>query len=95
LLKLGYTSAFKKDFNKLKKTLNFEDLEKFFYVIAQIKTNQPLEDSFRDHKLTNDKNYKDCRDCHVKPDLVLIYHIDPVKKELLLLRFNTHSEIGI
>ena len=32
---------------------------------------QPLEPRYRDHALTGE--WKDHRDCHIKPDLVLIY----------------------
>jgi mRNA interferase YafQ len=92
---IGYTNKFKKDFNKQKKNLSFEDLEKFYEVIRKLKNNENLEEKFKDHKLIDDKNYKDCRDCHIKPDLVLIYHIDLEEKKLILMRFNSHSEIGI
>jgi mRNA interferase YafQ len=95
LLRIGYTNKFKKDFNKQKKNLSFEDLEKFYDVIRKLKNNEMLEESFQDHKLNDDKNYKDCRDCHIKPDLVLIYHIDEMRQELILMRINSHSEIGI
>ena len=49
----------------------------------------PLAEKYCDHPLVNDKN--NYRDCHVKPDLVLIYG----KKEntLTLVRLGSHSEI--
>ena len=94
-MKIGYTNKFKKDFNKQKKNLSFEDLETFYDVIRKLKKNEKLEEKFRDHKLIDDKNYKDCRDCHIKPDLVLIYHINLSEQKLILMRFNSHSEIGI
>ncbi len=36
-------------------------------------------------------NYQGCRDCHIKPDLVLIYEI--INNDLLLIRLGTHSEL--
>ncbi len=32
---------------------------------------QPLPSEYRDHKLTG--NLKDFRECHIKPDLLLVY----------------------
>ena len=40
-------------------------------VLSALLTDQPLEPRHHDHALTGD--WKDHRDCHVKPDLVLIY----------------------
>lgn len=46
---------------------------------------------YRDHRLTG--NLKDLRDCHLQPDLVLLYrkHHDTVQ----LVRLGSHSELGI
>jgi len=40
-------------------------------VLTALAKDRPLEPRYRDHALTGDWN--DHRDCHVKPDLVLIY----------------------
>ncbi|WP_407667441.1 type II toxin-antitoxin system mRNA interferase toxin, RelE/StbE family [Microvirga lotononidis] len=40
--------------------------------------------------------WKDYRDCHVRPDLVLIYRKgdrDPDEPELILARLGSHSEL--
>ena len=44
------------------------------------------------HALTGD--WKDHRDCHVKPDLVLIYQ-KPDADVLRLVRLGSHSELGL
>ncbi|MDO4777206.1 MAG: type II toxin-antitoxin system YafQ family toxin [Cardiobacteriaceae bacterium] len=49
----------------------------------------PLPERYRDHALTGD--FKGLRDCHIKPDLVLIYRLDDDMPELHHL--NSHSEI--
>ncbi|MFZ9611571.1 MAG: type II toxin-antitoxin system YafQ family toxin [Methylococcales bacterium] len=46
----------------------------------------------RDHSLTGD--WKDHRDCHVKPDLVLIYR-KPNDEVLQLVRLGSHAELGL
>lgn len=53
-------------------------------------TDVALPEKYRDHALTG--NWQGMRDCHVKPDLVLIYY----KKEnnfLQLVRLGSHSEL--
>jgi mRNA interferase YafQ len=53
---------------------------------------QPLAEKHRDHALIGD--WKDHRDCHIKPDLVLIYRkLDDVV--LQLVRLGSHSELGL
>lgn len=50
----------------------------------------PLAEKYQDHALTG--NWKGFRDCHIKPDLVLIYF----KKDddfLQLVRLGSHAEI--
>jgi mRNA interferase YafQ len=93
LLKLAYSNKFKKDYNKIKKELSFEDMSLLFEVIRKVRSGEKLEDKFVDHKLNNSKDYKECRDCHIKPDLVLIYRI--CDETLQLVRLNTHSELGL
>jgi mRNA interferase YafQ len=52
---------------------------------------RPLEPHHRDHALSGD--WKDHRDCHVKPDLVLIYR-KPDDETLELVRLGSNSELG-
>lgn len=48
-----------------------------------------LPEKYRDHALTGD--WVGCRDCHVKPDLVLIYEYQ--NDDLILHRLGSHSEL--
>ena len=93
-LNLAYTSKFKKDFKDFKKKLSFEDMTTLFEVIIKLKNGEKLDKKHVDHKLNESKDYKECRDCHIKPDLVLIYRIED-DKTLQLIRLNTHSELGL
>jgi mRNA interferase YafQ len=52
----------------------------------------PLPARLRDHALTGD--WADYRDCHIKPDLVLIYRLLD-NNILQLVRLGSHSELGI
>jgi mRNA interferase YafQ len=53
---------------------------------------EPLAERYRDHPLTGEWN--DHRDCHLKPDLVLIYR-KPDTERLQLVRLGSHSELGL
>ena len=52
----------------------------------------PLPATDRDHPLTGD--WDDHRDCHLRPNLVLIYR-KPDADTLQLVRLGSHSELGI
>jgi mRNA interferase YafQ len=52
----------------------------------------PLDAKYRDHAMIGE--WKDHRDCHIKPDLVLIYR-KPDDETLQLVRLGSHSELGI
>jgi mRNA interferase YafQ len=60
-------------------------------LIALLAADEPLTARHRDHALTGE--WKDHRDCHVKPDLVLIYR-KPDENTLQLVRLGSHSELG-
>jgi mRNA interferase YafQ len=51
-----------------------------------------LPESMHDHRLFG--SWKDHRDCHVRPDLVLIYRKSGVNT-LELVRLGSHSELGL
>lgn len=53
-------------------------------------TDEQLPPRYHDHPLNGD--WKDFRDCHIKPDLVLIYS-KPNLKTLVLARLGSHSEL--
>lgn len=52
----------------------------------------PLPPRYRDQPLTGD--WADFRDCHLRPDLVLIY-AKPDAATLQLVRLGSHSELGL
>lgn len=51
---------------------------------------QPLREKHRDHMLGG--NWKVHRECHLNPDLLLIYKI-PDEKTLRLVRMGSHSDL--
>lgn len=68
-----FTSRFKKDFKKVLK--QGKDENKFLEVINIIANGKKLDEKYKNHKLVDDKVYKDCEECHITPDWLLIYKI--------------------
>ncbi len=89
MLDLVYTSQFKKDYKLAQK--RHVDIDELFKVISMLQKQEPLPEEKRDHSLVG--NYKGYRECHVRPDLLLIYKIKKKELELLLFRIGTHSDL--
>ncbi|GAA0853712.1 type II toxin-antitoxin system YafQ family toxin [Aliiglaciecola litoralis] len=88
MLKLEYATQFKKDFKKIAKR-PLPDVVEVGHVIKLLLLGETLPDKYVDHLLSG--NWQGYRDCHVKPDLVLIYKVD--NNSLKLARIGTHSEL--
>lgn len=89
--KVTYTSKFKTQIKKLKK--QGKDFDKLKGIIEKLASNITLEDKYRDHQLTNNKFFKDCRECHIEPDWLLVYKYENDILELLLVETGSHSEV--
>lgn len=61
-------------------------------MIGLLANDQALDSRHRDHGLVG--NWEDHRDCHIKPDLILIYRVQEADA-LQLVRLGSHSELGI
>ena len=85
------TNAFKRDYKReAKGKYRSALINDFAHVVRALATDEPLAVRYRDHPLTGEWN--DHRDCHIKPDLVLIYRkADP--DTLQLVRLGSHSEL--
>ena len=89
--KVVETSMFKKELKIIKKRR--KSIQQLNNVINTLLKGEKLEAKYRDHVLNNDKRFQDCRECHIEPNLLLIYRI--VKEELILLlvEIGTHSDL--
>lgn len=87
------TGQFKRDYKREAKGSRGQMLASdFVAIVTSLANDQPLADKHRDHALTGE--WKDHRDCHIKPDLVLIYR-KPDTEVLQLVRLGSHSELGL
>lgn len=87
------TSRFKRDYKREKKGRYREALAiELLEIIAALTIDAELPLQFHDHALLG--NWKDHRDCHVCPDLILIY-AKPDDETLQLVRLGSHAELGL
>ena len=83
------TGQFKRDYKREAKGQHRATLDVDLKPVLQsLAADQPFESRYRDHE------WKDHCDCHVKPDLVLIYQ-EPDAESLRLVRIGSHSELGL
>lgn len=85
-------SAFKRDFKRVKATpRHSKDIDQLLSAIVEkLLVDEKLPPRNRDHELSG--NWKGYRECHLKPDLLLIYR-KPDADTLRLARLGSHSEL--
>lgn len=89
---ISQSGQFKRDLKRESKRQHRKALQgDFTSIVAILAADKPLEPRYRDHALSGD--WKDHRDCHVRPDLVLIYR-KPDDSTLQLVRLGSHAELG-
>ncbi len=89
--RIEYTRAFRRDFKGEKKEQHRRDLDSLVSgVVSLLAEDQTLPEKNRDHRLSG--NWDDHRECHLKPDLLLICR-KPDVKVLQLIRLGSHSEL--
>jgi mRNA interferase YafQ len=90
---IRYTTRFKRDYRREKSGVLGKRLDKLLMdIVNLLAADSPLPQRCADHPLVAE--WKDHRDCHVRPDLVLIYR-KPNHDSLELVRLGSHSELGL
>ncbi|PHM22922.1 type II toxin-antitoxin system YafQ family toxin [Xenorhabdus budapestensis] len=85
------STAFKRDYKRESKGQYRVGLDDALVpVLVALANNEPLERRHRDHEL--DGNWSGYRECHIKPDLLLIYQ-KPDSETLQLARLGSHSQL--
>ena len=73
MLKIEYQGQFKRDYKlALKRGCNPELLTE---VISMLSNVQELPEQYRDHNLTNSRNYNNTRKCHIQPFCSIVYPV--------------------
>ena len=91
LYEVKTTSRFNKELKKVVK--QNKDIKKLIEVVEKLANNESLDLKYRNHKLINDKYFKDCNECHIEPDWLLIYKIQNNELILLLFATGSHSDL--
>jgi mRNA interferase YafQ len=87
------TARFKRDYKREAKGRYRATLDRdLLTAVSLLAADTPLPQKYRDHALSGD--WKDHRDCHIRPDLVLIYR-KPDVETLDLVRLGSHSELSL
>ena len=87
MLNLIVENSFDRDYKReLKSGL---DKQALLNVVDRLQAQESLEKKYRDHALKGD--YIGFRECHIKPDLLLIYQIK--ENNLYLVRLGSHSKL--
>ena len=88
--RISRTNQFKRDYKRESRGQYRLILEELLTdVITCLVSDTVLPPQYRDHALVG--NWSDCRDCHLKPDLVLIYQI--TNNDITLIRLGSHAEL--
>ena len=85
--KLVRANSFKRSFKKLK--LTDDEESNYIEIIYKLLNDEELEAKYKDHPLKG--NLKEFRECHIKPDLLLMYRINDDVLELVDI--GSHSEL--
>ena len=89
MYQVKFTTAFKKSYKLMKR--RGLDISLLDGVIDKLRQGIPLEEKYKDHSLSG--NFDSFRECHIKPDWLLVYLIEDDILTLTLVNTGTHSDI--
>ncbi len=84
------TRRFKTAFKRVKQLQGFKQ-DVFEEVVDALSEGKKLKKERKDHQLTG--NLKDFRECHLAPDILLVYQIDDGILVLTLVSVGNHSQL--
>ena len=85
------TSKFKKQVKKIVK--QGKDINKLIEVLNVLSNGEELEEKYKNHNLVNNKYYKDCMECHIETDWLLVYKYNNDELILFLIGTGLHSDL--
>jgi mRNA interferase YafQ len=89
-LEVVHTKRFKTAYKRVRQLKSFKR-EVFIEVVETLASGRKLKSKHRDHALTG--TLKDFRECHLAPDIVLIYQIDEGILVLTLVAIGNHAQL--
>lgn len=89
MYELRFTTTYKKSYKLMKK--RGLDLTLLDEVVDTLRQGIPLAEKHHDHALSGD--YKGFRECHIKPDWLLVYLIENDILTLTLVDTGSHADL--
>jgi mRNA interferase YafQ len=90
---IKYTTRFQRDYKREKSGRHNKKLDGLLMAVVNLlAADRPLPRRNFDHPLSG--QWRDHRDCHLMPNLILIYR-RPDDENLELVRLGSHSELGL
>ncbi len=90
MYRIYYTNNFKKQLEKVLLSGRYTEFE-INYVINILTSGKVLAPRFKNHKLNGE--YSGFYECHIRPDLLLIYERDNNSMILTVISIGSHSEL--
>jgi mRNA interferase YafQ len=88
-----HTSRFRRDYKREKAGRHDKYIDAdLLKAVNMLSKDERLPRRYFDHPLSGE--WSDHRDCHIRPDLILIYR-KPDETSLELVRLGSHSELGL
>ena len=84
------TSKFKTSFKRIKNNSRFNQ-DVFDFIVLMLATDIPLPEKFLDHSLVG--KYRSLRECHISPDILLVYTKEIDVITLQLIDIGSHSDL--
>jgi mRNA interferase YafQ len=91
MLRIAQTNLFKRQMKQCRK--RGWDMDAMNKVVSMLQRGETLPEKHRDHALSGDRIGQ--RDCHVKPDWILIYRVREDVLILQLLETGSHSDLSL
>ncbi len=92
MYELAFTKSFKRS---LKRISQYKDSrivrERLEVIIETLRQGTTIDKKYKDHTLQGE--YNGYRECHIKPDVLLLYEIDEQRLLVTLVNIGPHSEL--
>lgn len=70
-----------------------KNIEKLLDIVDRLALKEEIEEKYKNHMLKDDKYYKNCGECHIEPDWLLVYQYYEDELILVLVNTGSHSDL--